>query len=361
MIKKITSVLTILCMMTAMVLSVNVLGTTEVKASPKAGLFSGAMGYSAFNMKELALSVEEDVNYATAAKSVEEPVADVVDDTFCGYKNIGVCIVDEGNLNVRETPDPVGTVVGKMPVNAGCEVLEILDGWTKISSGKIEGYVKSEYLLTGAAALAKAKELAVLSAVPTEDYLRVRAGAGTNYAVLDQLMEGESLECLEKLDNGWVKVDFDGHDGYVSGDYVKVMLTLPTAMTLAQARYGAEISDVRVKLCEFALQYIGRPYVWGGESLTNGVDCSGYVMKIYQAYGIYLPHYSGAQANCGVRINASELQPGDLCFYSSGGAINHVGIYIGGGQIVHAANERDGIKISSAYYRYPAACVRILN
>lgn len=360
MYKKIESFILILAISAVAFGTAAALMPEETKAASttatKAKLFAGSMSYSAFNMEELLLSLEEAEGIATAAEEPEE-----IEQTFCGYKNIGVCVVDEGNLNVREAADYTATVVGKMPINAGCEVISIDGEWAQIKSGKIEGYVSAQWMLFGDEALAKAKELAVLSAVPTEDYLRVRSGPGTDYAVLDQLMEGESLECLEELDNGWVKVDFDGHDGYVSAQYVNVQLTLPTAMTLAQARYGAEISEVRVKLCEYALKYIGRPYVWGGESLTNGVDCSGFTMKIYQMFGIYLPHYSGAQANCGTRIDASQLQPGDLCFYSSGGAINHVGIYIGGGQIVHAANERDGIKISSAYYRYPSACVRILN
>ncbi|MDE6980450.1 MAG: C40 family peptidase, partial [Lachnospiraceae bacterium] len=110
-----------------------------------------------------------------------------------------------------------------------------------------------------------------------------------------------------------------------------------------------------------ALQFVGNPYVYGGTSLTNGADCSGFTLSIFAKYGIYLPHSSAAQAGYGRRINASEAQPGDLFFYGSGSRISHVAIYIGNGQIVHASSRRTGIKISNAYYRSPICVVRLLD
>ena len=133
-------------------------------------------------------------------------------------------------------------------------------------------------------------------------------------------------------------------------------------MTLKELRYGNGVSQTRVDLVDFALQYVGGRYVWGGTSLTKGVDCSGFTMKVYEHFGISLPHSSAAQAGYGTKIKASEAQPGDLFFYSRGGSgIGHVAIYIGNGQIVHAASSRDGIKISSAYYRTPLAVRRLLD
>ena len=132
-------------------------------------------------------------------------------------------------------------------------------------------------------------------------------------------------------------------------------------MTLTEARYGAGISDVRMAACDYALQFVGNRYVWGGTSLTNGVDCSGFTMQVMAQYGVRLSHSSRAQANEGTTISTSELKPGDLIFYGrGGGSINHVAIYIGGGQIVHASNKRDGIKISNYMYRTPVKCVRVL-
>ena len=144
-------------------------------------------------------------------------------------------------------------------------------------------------------------------------------------------------------------------------DNVDLEEQLFTAISMQELIYGSGISDVRISLCQYAKQYIGNPYVWGGVSLTNGADCSGFVLSVFANYGYSLPHSSKAQANCGTRIKTSELQPGDLIFYGSGKSISHVAIYIGGGQIVHASNKRDGIKISNAYYRTPICCTRIIN
>ncbi len=111
----------------------------------------------------------------------------------------------------------------------------------------------------------------------------------------------------------------------------------------------------------YAMQFIGGPYVWGGSSLTNGADCSGFVMSVYKQYGVNLPHSSAAQSHYGERISSSEAIPGDLFFYSCKGKINHVGIYIGNDKIVHASNSRGGIKVSNAYYQSPACVTRVVK
>lgn len=112
-------------------------------------------------------------------------------------------------------------------------------------------------------------------------------------------------------------------------------------------------SSVGAAAASYACNFVGNPYVWGGTSLTNGADCSGFVMSVYAKYGISLPHDSGAMAGCGVGVSYSQAQPGDLICYSG-----HVAIYLGGGAIVHASNEAEGIKISyNAAYR-PIVAVR---
>ena len=142
---------------------------------------------------------------------------------------------------------------------------------------------------------------------------------------------------------------------------MEVSEQLPKAMTMTEIRYGEGISDVRVDMVQYACQFVGNRYVWGGTSLTNGVDCSGFTMKIYEKYGIYLPHSSRAQSGYGTRVNASEAKPGDLFFYGSGSGINHVAMYIGNGQVVHASSARTGIKISNAFYRTPICVTRLIN
>ena len=276
-----------------------------------------------------------------------------------GYTNLGIAQAD-GNINVREVPGTEAEIVGKLPNNAGCEIIGTDGEWTQIESGKVKGYVKSEYLLTGEAAIAKAQEVKQTVATVTTTTLYVRDEANTDSHVITMMPEGEELEVLEVLD-GWVKINVDSDEGYVSSDYVSIATELPKAQTMTEVRYGQGVSDVRVSLVSYATQFVGNPYVWGGTSLTRGADCSGFVLSVFANYGISLPHSSKAQANCGTKIAASDAQPGDLFFYGNGSSINHVAVYIGGGRVVHASSPKSGIKISGAYYRTPVKVVRVIN
>lgn len=279
-----------------------------------------------------------------------------------GYTNLGIAQAD-GNINVREVPGTEAEIVGKLPNNAGCEIIGTDGDWTQIESGKVKGYVKSEYLMTGEAAIAKAQEVKQTVATVTTTTLYVRDEANTDSHVITMMPEGEELEVLEVLEvlDGWVKINVDSDEGYVSSDYVSIATELPKAQTMTEVRYGQGVSDVRVSLVSYATQFVGNPYVWGGTSLTRGADCSGFVMSVFANYGISLPHSSRAQANCGTKISASDAQPGDLFFYGNGSSINHVAIYIGGGRVVHASSPKSGIKISGAYYRTPVKVVRVIN
>lgn len=277
----------------------------------------------------------------------------------CGYTNLGIAQVD-GSLNVRKGAGTDSKVVGKMSNHDACEILEKKDGWIKIKSGKVKGYVKSGYLLMGDAALAIAeKEVETVATVNTTT-LRVRENTSTDSAIVSLVGEGEDL-VVEKIVDDWYKVEVDDQKGYISGDYVTISQKLPTASYVEELENGTGVSDTRVSLVQYALQFVGNRYVWGGTSLTNGIDCSGFTMQIYARYGISLPHHAASQPGYGTRISASDAQPGDLFFYGSGSTISHVGIYIGNGQIVHASNARTGIKISSAYYRTPICVARYLK
>ena len=277
----------------------------------------------------------------------------------CGYTNLGIAQVD-GALNVRKGAGTDSKVVGKMSNHDACEILGEKDGWIKIKSGKVKGYVKSGYLLMGDAALAIAeKEVETVATVNTTT-LRVREDTSTDSAIVSLVGEGEDL-VVEKIVDDWYKVEVDDQKGYISGDYVTISQKLPTASSVEELENGTGVSDTRVSLVQYALQFVGNRYVWGGTSLTNGIDCSGFTMQIYARYGISLPHHAASQPGYGTRISASDAQPGDLFFYGSGSTISHVGIYIGNGQIVHASNARTGIKISSAYYRTPICVARYLK
>jgi len=280
-----------------------------------------------------------------------------------GYTNIGIANVESGNLNVRAEASKSGKVVGKMPKNAACEILELdkENGWAHIKSGEVEGYVSAEFLLTGPDAKLRANELVRTVVIADTDGLRVRDEANVESAVLTQILKGEEMEYVETLE-GWIKVSIDGAEGYVSAEYAHVEENLSTAVTMSELLYGQGVSDVRVELCEYAKQFVGNPYVWGGTSLTKGADCSGFVLSVYKKFGVKLPHYSGSQANSGTKISYDELQAGDLIFYAnSSGTINHVAIYLGGGQVIHASSPKSGIKISKYNYRTPVKYVRILQ
>ncbi len=339
---------------------------TEEAARFSEGLTAGVSDvWNSDNVHASALTagvaeITTDVNPVVVADTDAETVAEGQEDsTFCGYTNLGMASVD-GNLNVRSGPSTDYSIVGKMTNHAACEIVGTEGDWTQIVSGDVSGYVSSEYLITGDEALQIAQEEVQTVATVHTTTLRVREEASTESSIISLVGDGEDLVVTEELD-GWVKVEVDDLEGYVSDEYVDLSLKLTTAMTLAQLRYGEGVSDVRVSLVEYALQFVGNKYVWGGTSLTNGVDCSGFTMQVYAHFGISLPHSSKAQAGYGTKISASEAQPGDLFFYGSGSSISHVAIYIGNGQVVHASNKRDGIKISSCYYRTPIKVVRILD
>lgn len=275
-----------------------------------------------------------------------------------GYTNLGIANVSD-NLNIRAIGAEDGRLVGKLPKDAACEVLDMDETWAHISSGNVEGYVSRDYLLTGIPAKHRAEELATTMAKVTTDSLKVRAQANTDSEVITLVPRGEELE-VSAVEGDWVKVFLDDDEVFVSAEYVEVSAELGTAVTMSELLYGQGISDVRVDICQYAKEFIGNPYVWGGTSLTKGADCSGFVMSVFQKYGVKLPRNSRAQAGCGTTIKVSEAKPGDLIFYAKGKTINHVAIYIGNGQVVHASSPKTGIKISNVSYRSPFKAVRVL-
>ena len=243
-----------------------------------------------------------------------------------------------------------------------------MDGWYKIRSGNITGYVSSDYILTGDEARMAAMDHAELMAVVSTDGLRVRTEPSTDAKIWTQISSNERYRVVDQLD-GWVQIEFDeGSDSeegeeltaaYVSSEYVDVRYALAEAIKFSPAEENASL---RNQIVNYAMQFLGNPYVWGGTSLTNGADCSGFTMSVMAHFGISLPHYSGSQAQKGTRITSSQMRPGDLIFYAnSGGTINHVAMYIGNGQIIHAASRRSGIKLSTWNYRSPVRIVDVIG
>ncbi|NMB42496.1 MAG: SH3 domain-containing protein [Clostridiales bacterium] len=286
---------------------------------------------------------------------------DVEVDFTTNYENLGVANVS-GSLNIRKEPGEDKKKVGKLPKDAGMEILELgEDGWAKIKSGKIQGYVKASYLLTGTQAEERAKKVADLVAtVKDTATLRVREEDNLLSGTLALVGEGEELEVVKVLPD-WVQVKIDQDEGFVSRQYVDLSYELKKAVNIEEEKSGSTGSSKRARMVSFAKKYLGGRYVWGGTSLSRGVDCSGFTQAIYRNFGMSIPRVSRAQATAGRSIKASNAKPGDLFFYGKGNYINHVAMYIGNGQVIHASNKRSGIKISNAYYRTPIKVVRYFN
>ena len=296
---------------------------------------------------------------ATAVAEIPQETEKSIKELLPDYSNLRVANVDN-YLNIRDKASEEGSLCGKLPKNAGCEILEESDGWYKIKSGSVTGYVKSEYLLTGDDAWNKADEIKTMTATVDTETLYVREAMNTDCKIVALVSGDESLEVLEQQD-GWAKVQVDSDQGYISLDYATVGYSLPKAESVTELKESNSLSGTRVSIVEYAKQFLGNPYVWGGTSLTKGADCSGFTMSIYSHYGVSLPHSSSAQSQMGTRVSADEVKPGDLLFYGSGNHVNHVAMYIGGGKVIHASTERTGIKISNAFYRTPITIRRFLD
>ena len=294
-------------------------------------------------------------------------------------------------VNVRDTASEEGEIVGKLYDKSVGTFISEENGWYQIQSGNVTGFVKAEYVVTGEDAVALAKEVGVRIATVTTTTLKVREAPGMDATVLGLVPIEDQLSVLEELD-GWVKVSIEEGEGYVSHEFVTLSTEFVEAESKAEeearlkaeeeARKAAQAAAAKAvskstqsstqsseqpaavasggsgagsSVANYALQFVGNPYVYGGTSLTNGTDCSGFVMGVYANYGISLPHSSGAQRSAGYDVGGlANAQPGDIVCYSG-----HVGIYIGNGNIVHASTAATGIKVSNASYRNVLSVRRI--
>lgn len=301
------------------------------------------------------------------------------------YSNLVIADVND-YVNIRSIPGEDGEIIGKLYDNSVGNFLEEENGWYKIESGSCVGYVKAEFCVTGEAANELAKEVGRRIATVATETLNVRKEPNTETSIIGQVPMGEVLTVTDEA-GGWVQIRVEEGYGYVSADYISLSTEFVKAESreeekarlkkeeeerlaaleasrkaqeAAAAAAAAEAAQIQAavatasngngnlgqQVADFAVQFVGNPYVYGGTSLTNGADCSGFTLAVYSNFGVGLPHSAAAQNKKGTNVGSIDNAiPGDLVYYSG-----HIGIYIGGGKIVHASNSRTGIIISNANY-----------
>ncbi len=319
--------------------------------------------------------------------------------------------------NVRSDANADSSIVGFLHTNNVATIEDEVDGWYKISSGNVLGYVRSDFLAVDDKTLLDQAKTTTASV--NTDTLYIRNDRSKDSEVLGMIAGGEELTVLDDSDDKWVKVETETGEGYVAAEYVTVEINYTYAETLAEmeeriaeeeeadrlAEEAVEKAEAKKKereaekkaieaakasagqesnsednsssndeaeeapqqeyaetydngnganIANYAQQFVGNPYVYGGSSLTNGTDCSGFVMSVYGAFGVSLPHSSYSLRSVGTGVSTSDMRAGDIVCYSG-----HVGIYVGNGVIVHASSPSTGIKYSNANYKTILAVRRI--
>lgn len=309
-----------------------------------------------------------------------------VEDSEEEYANLAIANVDN-YVNVRSIPSIDGAIIGKIYNGSVGQILSAAGeegDWLQVISGSVEGYIKAEYFLYGEAAAAVLENYVTYYAQVLADRLNVRREPSTGSGRIGYIDLGEKVKVLENLGD-WLRIQYtEGEDGYVSAEYVQLSEEFIYAVSIEeeQAQLAARAAleerrqipeqsapeavanivfpdtvyssneDLRKAIVDYALQYEGGAYVHGGRSLSGGTDCSGFTCFVYADFGYSVSRTpSGQYSSAGRSISYEEIQPGDIiCYSSNGTSCTHVGLYIGGGQIIHAANSRKGIIVQNADY-----------
>ena len=351
------------------------------------------------NIKADEKDTTKETSTATESKYANKAVADI-------YSTTTLNIRKKGSINAK--------IVGKMKKGNIATVLKKGSEWSKVRSGNVTGYVKNQYLVFGDEIENFAKQNVKKVVKVQTETLRVRKKASTNSKIVTLVSEDDKLKVKKQTDD-WAKVKVDGQTGYVSKDYAKVTYSFGKAKSMKQIQAEQEAkkraeeaarnkpvsttssshtsntgttsgsttgstqttkkasvsvsssgsSATGSRIASYAQQFVGNPYRYGGNSLTNGIDCSGFTQQIMAKFGYSISRTSSSQSGDGRAVSTSNLRAGDLVFYGDGGSIDHVALYIGGGQVVHASNSapypRGGIKISNVNYRTPICARRIIG
>ena len=238
---------------------------------------------------------------------------------------------EEGYLIVRSTADENSESIGKVYEDSVIKVIERDDAWTKISSGNVEGFIKTGNLISGKTAIEKAKAL-LTEMYPETDLTTLNKEVIDNSFSVGETNEEEATRLAEEEAQRIAE-----EEARIAAEQARI--------AAEEAARQAELQAKGQAVVEYAKQFLGNPYVYGGTSLTNGTDCSGFVRAIYAHFGISMPRSSYYMRNSGYEVSYSEMMPGDVVCYSG-----HVGIYTGNGKIVNAIDESRGIGMSNVNY-----------
>ena len=291
------------------------------------------------------------------------------------YSGIAVAICDS-YVNVRSGPGTEYKILGKIYKNCAAEILEESNGWYKMTSGNLTGYIKAEFFATGEEAGRLAEELGRKVGKVTASALRLRKEPSLDAKIVTMIPNGEKVAVVYE-DNEWVKVQADGTEGWVYKEYLDIEVNFDKAITIEEERAkkktaeeaerikqnaiaSAEEEELRQAIVNYALQFVGNKYVYGGNSLTEGTDCSGFVKLIYKEFGYSMQRRASLQYRDGVKINWKDAKPGDLIFYGDE-SVDHVVMYIGDQKVVHASNPTTGIIVSTINYKRVFGAIRVIR
>lgn len=250
------------------------------------------------------------------------------------------------SVNLRSEANTSSSILAELKNGTAVTVVSTANGWCKVNCSGKTGYIKQDYVsTTGSVSNNTSASTGTAAVVKCSSTVNFRSAASTSSTILGELKNGTAVTLLS-TSNGWSKVSYAGKTGYISADYL-VTASSGTAISPSNTAASVSISAKRQSVLNYAAQFLGVPYVYGG-STPSGFDCSGFTSYVFKNTVGSIPRVAQAQYDATTRVSRDDLLPGDLVFFgSSTSSISHVGIYVGSNQFIHAPSTGDVVKYSS--------------